>query len=151
MPTVQAYVFSSGAHAHLVPYLAALHGSCITQDQMVGTFLPPLNHEKLLAWWKVKIAEVQSGNRVILLLLDESDPGSKAKGPELMGVIMLGMPPVETSAHCGILESLLISPKQRRKGGAKILVGAIEFEAKDRGRTLLVCYPGHDLPTRTHS
>lgn len=135
------YVFTQDAHAHLIPYLAALHGSCITQDRMTGSFLPPLNHEKLLGWWKVKIAEVSAERRVIIILLDESDPGSRAKGTELMGVVMLGTPPTETNPHCGLVESLLISPKHRSRGGARILLAALEVEAARRGRYLLVRLP----------
>ena len=137
-PTPTPYVFSSSAHQHLIPYLAALHGSCITNDRMSGSFLPPLNHEKLLTWWRDRIAEVAAGTRVIIILLGESEPGSKAKGSELIGVVMLGMPLNETSTHAAFLENLFVSPKMRRQGGAKTLIGALEYEAVQRGRTLLV-------------
>lgn len=105
---------------------------------MIGTFLPPLNHEKLLAWWKERIAEVNAGTRVIILLLLESQPGSRAKGPELMGVVMLGMPKTETGPFRGYVEKLLISPKYRRQGGARALMLALETEAMKRGKTLLM-------------
>jgi len=139
--TPTPYVFDAGVHAHLIPYLAALHGSCITNDQMVGTFLPPLNHEKLLNWWKDRIAEVNGGSRVIILLLEESDPGSRAKGDELTGAIMLHMPTMETGPHVAFLESLLVNPRHRRKGAARILVTALEIEAIQKGKTLLVSSP----------
>lgn len=138
IPSGSPYVFSPDAHAHLTPYLAALHGSCITHDRMTGSFLPPLNHEKLLGWWKVKMAEVASERRVIIILLDESEPGARAKGPELVGAVMLGTPPTETSPHCGLVESLLVSPRHRSRGGARMLLAALEVEAARRGRYLLV-------------
>lgn len=134
------HVFSSAEHAQLVPYLAALHASCITHDRMVGTFLPPLHHEKLLAWWKERIAEVNAGRRVIVLLLDDGQPGgtTRAKGTDLMGVAMLGMPDAETATFRGYVEKVLVSSKFRGRGGAKALMGAVEAEAFARGKRLLV-------------
>ncbi len=114
MATARPYIFSSEAHSHLLVYLAALHGSCINHDGMLGTFLTPLSYEKLLAWWKDRIAEVNAGTRMILILLDESEPGSKAKETELKGAIMLGLPPSETSAHCAAVETLVVKPDFRR-------------------------------------
>jgi GNAT superfamily N-acetyltransferase len=133
-------VFSSAEHAQLVPYLAALHASCITHDRMIGTFLPPLHHEKLLSWWKERIAEVNAGTRVIVLLLSESQPGARAKGTELMGVAMLDMPESETGPFRGYVEKVLVSNKFRGHGGARALVSTIEAEALKRGKTLLVSY-----------
>jgi len=131
------YIYSAEEHAQLVPYVAALHASCITQDHMIGTFLPPLHHEKLLSWWKDRIAEVNAGTRVIVLLLSESQPGAKAKGAELMGVAMLGMPRSETGPFRGYIEKLLVSNKYRGHGGARALMTTLESEALNRGRTLL--------------
>jgi GNAT superfamily N-acetyltransferase len=125
----------------IVPYLAALHANCITHDQTIATFLPPLSHEKLLKWWKDCIAEVVAGTRLMVLLLDESQPGSKPKGQELMGVVMLLMPFSETGAMRGFVEKLLVSPKFRRRGGARALMAHVEEEAKKLGRTLLVSCP----------
>lgn len=137
-PTV--YLFTPAAHAHLTPYVAALHASCITHDGLIATFLPPLHHEKLLAWWKERIAEVAAGTRVIVLLLEESEPGSRAKGTELVGVVMLGMPPSETGPFRGFVEKLLVNPKNRSRGFARMMLGALEGEAVRRGKTLLVSF-----------
>ena len=63
--------FDPKAHAHLTPYLAAIHASCITHDRAIATFLPPLSHEKLLSWWKERIAEVNDGKRRIWILVGE--------------------------------------------------------------------------------
>lgn len=145
MASASSYVFSSAEHAHLTPYLAALHASCVTHDHMMGTFLPPLNHEKLLAWWKDRIAEANAGTRLILLLLSESAPGTRAKGPELVGVVMLGMPASETGPFRAHVEDLLVSPRYRRRGGARALMAAVEAEAAARGRTLLVRHTPRDI------
>lgn len=131
------YVFSAAQHSHLVPYLAALHGTCITQDHMTGAFLPPLNHEKLLAWWKERIADAGAGRLVILFLLDESEPGTRAKGSELVGAALLSLPASETSPFRAQVESLLVSPRYRRRGKAMELMSGVHAEAIKRNRTLL--------------
>ncbi|KAK5998462.1 Acetyltransferase [Cladobotryum mycophilum] len=130
--------FSSAQHSHLTPYLAAIQASCITHDRTIATFLPPLSHEKLLSWWKERIAETNDGRRLILLLVTELEPGGRIKGPELMGVVMLWMPYSETGSFRGFVENLLIHKNFRGKGGAKALMNVLEAEAATRGRTLLM-------------
>lgn len=134
--------FQPDLHAQLIPYIAALHASCITHDRTPATFVPPLSHVKLLYWWKDRIAEVAAGTRHILLLVRDDDPASLAavgvKGTDVLGVVMLGMPPSETDVFRASVEKLLIHTSCRRRGGARTLVQALEAESLQRGRTLLV-------------
>ncbi|PNP51940.1 hypothetical protein THARTR1_07149 [Trichoderma harzianum] len=130
--------FDISLHSHLTPYLAAIHASCITHDHTIATFLLPLSHEKLLSWWKERIAETNDGRRLMLLLVSELDPSGRIKGPELIGVVMLWMPYSETGSFRGYVEKLLIHKHHRRKGGARALMSALEAEARNRGRTLLL-------------
>ncbi|KAK0627506.1 hypothetical protein B0T14DRAFT_563309 [Immersiella caudata] len=132
------YVFSQEQHGHLIPYIAALHASCITQDHMVGPFLPPLTNEKLLPWWRERIAEANQGSRVIVLLLPETVPGKKAMGTDLRGLAMFKLSDVETGTFRGRIDAVLVNQKHRRQGGARALVTALEYEAAKRGRTLLL-------------
>lgn len=158
-PALSTRIFTD-ADAHLIPYLAAIHANCITADHAIVTFLPPINHDRLLQFWKDCIADVRSGTRTIILLFDEShssdppvsagpaamvpgNPGATSQktldGLHLMGVVMLAMPYSETGSFRGWVEKLLVSPKFRRRGGARALIGALEKEALSRGKTLLVC------------
>lgn len=130
--------FNAPEHAHLTPYLAAIHASCITHDRTIATFLPPLSHEKLLTWWKAQISEVEAGRRQIYLLLSEADSASKPKGPEVMGVAMLQLPQTETGPFRASVEKLLVHKNWRRRGGARALLAALEADAANRGRTILV-------------
>ncbi|KAI1426448.1 hypothetical protein F5Y12DRAFT_281380 [Xylaria sp. FL1777] len=138
MPTPTVRLLSPRNDAHLVPYLAAIHAVCIHHDAMVATFLPPLDNDKLLAYWRERMAEVSAGTRLIVIQLDESEPGFAAKGPELKGVVMLSMPRIETFAHRGHLEMPMVSPAFRRRGAARAMIRFIEAEAVTRGRTLIV-------------
>lgn len=140
------YVFSQDQHGHLIPYIAALHASCITLDHMVGPFLPPLTNEKLLPWWKERIAETINGTRVIVLLLPESSLGKKPQGPDLRGLAMLKLSETETGSFRGRIDAVLVDRRHRRQGGAKALVAALEYEAAKRGRSLLVCFLSSALP-----
>ncbi len=131
-------VFSQEQHGSLIPYLAALHASCITVDRMVGPFLPPLTNEKLLAWWKDRITEANKGTRLIILLLPALQAGARPQGTDLMGLAMLKLSESETGSFRGYIDAVLVNQKYRRQGGAKALVAALEQEAGRRGRTLLV-------------
>lgn len=131
-------LFSPGQHGHLIPYLAAIHASCITHDRTIAGFLPPLSHEKLLAWWKERIAEVADGKRLIFILLNECEPQERPKGPNVVGVVMLAMPSSETGPFRGAVEKLLVHKDFRGRGGARTLISALENEATKRGRTILV-------------
>ncbi|KAL2176848.1 uncharacterized protein P884DRAFT_300260 [Thermothelomyces heterothallicus CBS 202.75] len=132
------YVFSQEQHGHLIPYIAALHASCITLDHMVGPFLPPLTNEKLLPWWKERIAEAVSGTRVIVLLLPEATLGKKPLGTDLRGLAMLKLSESETGSFRGHIDAVLVDRRHRRQGGAKALLAALEYEAAKRGRSLLL-------------
>ncbi|KAK3905552.1 hypothetical protein C8A05DRAFT_30618 [Staphylotrichum tortipilum] len=132
------FVFDQAQHGHLVPYIAALHASCITLDNMVGPFLPPLTNEKLLPWWKKRIAETQDGSRVIVLLLPDTTLGKKPQGTDLRGIAMVRLADDETGAFRGHIDAVLVDRRYRRQGGAKALVMALEYEASKRGRSLLL-------------
>jgi len=134
------YQFSPTDHIHLTPYLAALHAACVSNDRTIATFLPPLTQEKLLAFWKERIAEVNAGTRCMFILVDEPQPGGRILGTQLMGVVMLLMPPSETGPMRGIVEKLLVSTRFRRRGGARALMQALEAEALARGKSLLVSF-----------
>ncbi|KAI0538017.1 hypothetical protein GGR58DRAFT_469820 [Xylaria digitata] len=140
MSTPSVRLVSPSNDAHLVPYLAAMHAACICQDTMVATFLPPLNSDRLLAYWREMMADVSAGVRLMVIQLDESEPGTAAKGAELKGVVMLNMPQIETSAHQGHIEKLMVSSTFRRRGAAKAMIQLIEREAVDRGKKLIVRY-----------
>ncbi|KAI0419217.1 hypothetical protein F5X98DRAFT_335579 [Xylaria grammica] len=146
MPTPAVRLLSPSDDAHLSSSLAALHAVCIDHDDMVATFLPPLKNDKLLTYWKEMIADASAGRRLIAILLNESEPGTAAKGDELKGVVMLLMPRVETAKHQGHIQKLMVSVECRREKGGTALMRFIEREAVNRGRKLMVRYYAPHLP-----
>ncbi|PHH81337.1 hypothetical protein CDD82_998 [Ophiocordyceps australis] len=157
--------FDCKAHAHLTPYLAALQASCITYDGTMMAFVPPLSHEKLLSWWKERMAEVGEGKRLIWILTRPRGSGSDTagsvvsgsvvsgsvpQGPDIVGVVMLALPSSETAASRGSIESLLVHQSFRGRRGATALLQALERDAAKLGRTLLLLHaeaqsPGHQV------
>lgn len=129
--------FVPSQHSHLVAYLAAIHAGCITHDRTIATFLPPLSHEKLLAWWKDRISEVNDETRVIHILVKKLGPDGRLEGPDVMGVVMLSIPFSETGRSRGSVEKLLVHKGHRGKGAARALLMALEADAIRRGRKLL--------------
>ncbi|CAK7265661.1 hypothetical protein SEPCBS57363_001696 [Sporothrix epigloea] len=138
--------YNPTAHGHLVLYLAALHGSRITADNLSGSFVSPLKHDKLLGWWRTRLTT----SAVFLLLRSPSDEGAptikaepgaataqKVQGPDLVGVIMLRSHPAETSPHVATIDLLLVNLQYRQLGGERQLLQTVERQALREGRTLL--------------
>ena len=164
VPATFVQHYNPAAHAHLALYLAALHGSRITADNLSGTFAPPLHHEKLLDWWKVQLTTsavfllirppqaVVNGNSSGYGNNYQSQPQppnpphyaqhplqqSKISGQDLVGVIMLQSHPSETSPHVATIELLLVNLHYRQLGGERQLLETVEQQAVLEGRTLLV-------------
>lgn len=162
-PTAYVQHYNPAAHSHLALYLAALHGSRITADNLSGTFAPPLHHEKLLDWWKVQLTTAA----VFLLIRPpqaivngsasgygsnyQSQPQvhssvpytpfmpqqTKISGQDLVGVIMLRSHPSETSPHVATIELLLVNLHYRQLGGERQLLETVEQQAVLEGRTVL--------------
>jgi ribosomal protein S18 acetylase RimI-like enzyme len=133
--------FQPSDHMHLIPYIAAIHASCITHDRAVATFLPPLTHDKLLKWWKDRVSEVKDGTRILYVLVKSPQAGARILGTEVAGVVMLEMPRSETGSFRGAVEKLLVHPTYRNRGGARALVEELERDASRCGRTMLVRGP----------
>ncbi|ERS96794.1 uncharacterized protein SPSK_01224 [Sporothrix schenckii 1099-18] len=138
IPAAHVQKYNPAVHSHLVLYLAALHGARITSDNLSGSFAPPLNHEKLLDWWRDRLT-----TSAVFLLLRSSPVSSssaapaKAAGPDLVGVIMLRSHPAETSPHVASVELLLVNLQYRQLGGERQLLQTVERQALLEGRTLL--------------
>lgn len=133
--------FTPSQHTHLVPYIAAIHASCITHDRTMATFLPPLSHEKLLTWWKERIAEINDGTRLMYMLVSDLGEDARPRGTEVMGVVMLSFPFSETAQFRATVEMLLVHKNFRRKGAARALMSVLEQGATQRGKTTLVSHP----------
>lgn len=129
-------LFDPKVHAHLISSLAELHATCITEPtHVIATFLPPLDHSVMTAWWEDRVKEVEAGQRKIIIQIAENSETGKE---EVAGVVALGMPISQTGPFRGYIEKLLVSPRHRKKGIAKKLMVLLEDVAVKEGRGLLV-------------
>lgn len=125
-------------HAHLVPWIAAIHAGCINHDRTISLFLPPVPQDKLLRWWKERIAGISDKTHAIYIVVSQLSTGAQLKGPDVKGVVLLEMPRSDTGSHRGSIETLLVQPGHRRKGAAKALLAFLEADFATNGRKLLV-------------
>lgn len=55
------------ADKHLLPQLAQIHADCITTDKQLATFLPPLNHVRMVDYWREISRDVEKGRTAVIL------------------------------------------------------------------------------------
>lgn len=118
-------------------------------------------------WWHARFDEARNDERVIIAVmgcLKDADPmlppsrlapdqryetnaisGSSGEQGEgsgeeevLVGYVMMTKPITETGPFRGSVEKLLVNPRFRRRGIARVMMEMVEVVGKECGRTLLV-------------
>lgn len=92
------------------------------------SFLAGLSAEDARAFFQRAAAEVRAGRRVLLAAF---------AGPRLLGTVQLLLDTPPNQPHRADVAKLLVHRDARRQGMATRLLGAMEEEARRRGRTLL--------------
>jgi GNAT superfamily N-acetyltransferase len=134
-------LFDAGLHAGLIPSIAQIHADCVICDGTLATFLPDpttgqMNMEALEAFWRKTAAEAASDQReIVLQFAYKTNDGDEL---ELAGYASLFMPFAETGPFRSHVEKLMVSPKHRRKGIARVVMRRIEELAEERNRGLIV-------------
>lgn len=105
----------------------------VVQDGASVGFLADLTVEQAEQWWGGHLS--RDGQHVLV---------ARENGA-VLGTGTLVLAPMPNGRHRGEVAKLLVSPAARRRGLGRLLLDAIEVEALERGRTLLV------LDTVTHS
>jgi GNAT superfamily N-acetyltransferase len=131
-----AILFKPLQHSHLPPSIASLHIACIMHDHTLATFLPPLEHFKVLKMWQAYAADVERGSRHIIMVLAPATSAFCNAG--VARVVMLNKPFAETGPFRAEVLKLFTSLNHRRKGIAKRLMVRLEEVARKEERTLLV-------------
>ncbi|KAJ7447141.1 acetyltransferase [Mycena galericulata] len=134
VPVVEIFDPANPEHVALIPSFADIHITCIEIDHTIQTFMPPLNRDVIINWWKERAAEAATGKRIIIMAFDEDPAGQK----QLAGCVMLFRPLTETGPFRGSIQKLLVSPNFRRRGIARKVMQKLEDEAKAHGQTLLM-------------
>jgi GNAT superfamily N-acetyltransferase len=113
--------------------LIELHADAVADGASVG-LLAPFDPDVAAAYWRDRLAEVRAGRRAILIAQDSA---------QIVGAVHLVLAHDQNSAHRAEVQRLMVRRSHRGRGIGTALMGAVEAEARARGRTLLV------LNTRT--
>jgi GNAT superfamily N-acetyltransferase len=134
-------IFEPGKHDYLIPAFAFIHEDCIETDFTLATFQPPFQHQnpevpdpRVLKYWSNNAAKVTEDTKVMFMQMAISESGHE----ELAGYVVLASQASETGPFRGSVEKLLVSPRYRRRGIARLLMSKLEEVARVRGTTLLV-------------
>lgn len=140
---------SNPEHKAYLSQMAHIHMACIETDKTLATFLPPLDHDRIVKWYENYQREIEYGAREFVLQLATVGEGSEAR-KEVAGFVMLarrvnpdGKWETQTGYFRGDVLSLLVSPKHRKKGVARRVIVKLEEVASRTGVTLLVCHDRH--------
>jgi GNAT superfamily N-acetyltransferase len=93
------------------------------------SFMPPLTRERATAFWRQVAADVDAGDRALLVAED---------GGGICGTVQLVLDMPENQPHRAELVKMLVHRRARRQGLGAALMRAAESTARECGRTLLV-------------
>jgi GNAT superfamily N-acetyltransferase len=109
--------------------LTALLIDCVEGGASVS-FMLPLTQERAQAFWRRVAQGVHSGERVLLVAVDERGA--------IVGTVQLVLDLPENQPHRADVAKMLVHRSARRQGLAERLMRAAEDAARDGGKTLLV-------------
>lgn len=118
---------SDTAPAHL-PALTALLQDAVEGGASVG-FLPPLAQAEAHNYWQNVIADLPAGFRRLLVWLEAG---------EVVGTVQLELAQKPNGRHRAEVQKLMVHRAWRGRGIAAALMEAVETEARQARRSLLV-------------
>lgn len=120
---------AAGLRAAL-PALSALLRDAVEGGAALG-FLPPLDGAETDAYWQDALAAVEEDTRVVLVARAHEDR-------RLVGTVSLELAQKSNARHRAEVTKVIVDTRERRRGVGRLLLGAVDDEARVRGRTLLV-------------
>ncbi|KAJ7113272.1 hypothetical protein C8R43DRAFT_1138698 [Mycena crocata] len=78
MSAVNIFDPANPARAALIPDFSDTHIACIETDHTIANFIPPLNRDAILDWWKERAAEAARGSVVIFMAFAKEADGQGA-------------------------------------------------------------------------
>ena len=109
--------------------LAAVLDNCVRGGASVS-FMLPFTAEKARAFWLGVAESVGRGERTVLACFDEQNG--------LIGTVQLIIDQPENQPHRADVAKLLVHEKARRQGAAMALMEALEAQAREQGKSVLV-------------
>jgi ribosomal protein S18 acetylase RimI-like enzyme len=121
-------VFSPQDIAARLADLGALMHACVQHGASVGYVLPFSAADGAAFWLDQVRPAVQAGGRLLLVA---------QQAGEVVGTVQLDYDTPPNQPHRAEVRKLLVHPEFRRRGIARMLMGALELRANELGRTLL--------------
>ena len=102
--------------------------ACVQAGASVGFCLPFARQQADAFWRDDVLPAVRRGSRRLLVA---------RRGEEVAGTVQLDLASPPNGPHRAEVKKLLVHPRARRAGIARLLMAAVEREARAAGRTLL--------------
>lgn len=118
----------TAAARHQRAGLSELLTDAVAAGASVG-FIHPLPVEEAHHYWDEVLAEVEAGQRLLLIARD---------GDRIVGSVQLALPRKPNASHRAEVQKLLVHTSARRQGLGLALMQAVADAAETRGRHLLV-------------
>ena len=103
---------------------------CVEAGASVG-FMHPLSRAKAIAFWEGVLASATRGERIVLVAEDTASGF-------IVGSVQLVLTMPDNQPHRADVAKMQVHRRAQRRGVGKALLRAIETEARNAGRTLLV-------------
>jgi acetyltransferase len=113
---------------HSLDHFVDLLVDSVESGASVG-YLLPFDRKLAEDFWRVNIAEVAAGTRIVIAAFD---------GDDVAGAVHLALAMRPNSMHRAEVQKLLVHTRHRGQGLARRLMQAAEEEAVANGRTLLI-------------
>lgn len=112
----------------VLPKLAALLQNAVASGASIG-FLVPFTYEDAIAYWQEVVTALKDDHRILLIAqIDEV----------IVGSVQLDLASRPNGSHRAEIAKLMVHTSTRGKGIGRVLMNAIEYEAKLAGRTTLI-------------
>jgi ribosomal protein S18 acetylase RimI-like enzyme len=113
----------------LVDDLTRLIQDAVASGVSLG-FMTPLDERAVRRYWQDTIAQIEAGDRILLVARDENDA--------LVGSAQLKLEPTPNARHRAEVQKVCVLRSTRGQGVGTQLMLALEDAARAAGRTLLV-------------
>lgn len=120
----------AAADGKTIEALADLTLDCVEGGASIG-FMLPLSRSRVLQFWEGVLASAARGER-ILLVAEDTVSGM------ILGTVQLVLTMPDNQPHRADVAKMQVHRVARRRGVGSALLRAIEEEARQAGRTLLV-------------
>jgi ribosomal protein S18 acetylase RimI-like enzyme len=126
--SVEPWTPNSAALPEDLEKLGDLLHDCVHAGASVS-FILPFSREDAAAFWRDRVLPaVLAGTRRVLLVRLEN---------RIAGTVQLDLETPPNQPHRAEVKKLLVHPDARRRGIARLLMTAVEEQAREAGRTLL--------------